>query len=285
MLVNKLKNIIVEGAEQRPILLDISYQPTGKKKPIVLFLHGFKGFKDWGCWGLIGSHFAQASFVFIACNFSHNGTTPDAPEEFGDLEAFGQNNFSKELFDINAVLDWLENTSIEMAEQEFDRSTIHLIGHSRGGAIGIIQAARDQRIKKLVTWAAVSRLDYLWLRHPEIIDPWKKAGVHYILNGRTKQEMPLYFQLYEDFIVHQKAFDIPTACRAMQQPMLIIQGTEDPAVPVSAAKDLAAWHPHAELVLIEGADHVFGGRHPYNSDDIPEPAKTLADKSIEFLLP
>lgn len=281
-MINKVQNRIVEGASGRPVLFDISFKADGRAKPVVIFWHGFKGFKDWGFWSLMGERFAEEEFVFLAANFSHNGTTPDEPAVFGDLEAFGQNNYSKELTDMSAILDWLEKAPGELVG-EVDLSRIYLIGHSRGGGIAVIQAARDTRIKKLVTWAAVSRLDYLWQRSPEMVEPWRKKGVHYMYNGRTKQEMPLYFQLYEDFQANARALDISVACTRLTIPVMIIHGKADPAVPVEAAEELADWCSAAQMVLLDDADHVFGGRHPYQESFLPKHAEMVTAHTITFL--
>ena len=80
-------------------------------KPIVIFCHGYKGFKDWGAWNLMAEAFAEAGFFFIKFNFSHNGGTVEQPIDFPDLEAFGNNNYTKELDDLESVIDWVCNSS------------------------------------------------------------------------------------------------------------------------------------------------------------------------------
>ena len=47
----------------------------------------------------------------------------------------------------------------EEFKDEIDINNIILIGHSRGGAIAILKASEDARIKKLITWAAVCDLN------------------------------------------------------------------------------------------------------------------------------
>jgi hypothetical protein len=38
------------------------------------------------------------------------------------------------------------------------------------------------------------------------------------------------------------------------------------------------------LKIIEGADHVFGGKHPFPEDeDLPKHSQELVDLTIEFL--
>ena len=94
------KNIALNGSANRKFLLDVFYLQNGEKKPVVIFCHGFKGFKDWGHFNLVGERFAEEGCVFVKFNFSHNGTTPEDPLNFTDLKAFGNNNFSKELEDL-----------------------------------------------------------------------------------------------------------------------------------------------------------------------------------------
>ena len=67
---------------------------------MVIFAHGFKGFKDWGAHNLVASHFAENGFRFLKFNFSHNGTTIDRPTEFTDLIGFSDNTFSIEFDDL-----------------------------------------------------------------------------------------------------------------------------------------------------------------------------------------
>ncbi|MCB0564914.1 MAG: alpha/beta fold hydrolase [Phaeodactylibacter sp.] len=277
-----IKDIQMTGAMGRPFLLDVYYQKDGRAKPVVIFAHGFKGFKDWGHWQLIARKFAESGFVFIKFNFSHNGTTLAKPMDFEDLEAFGHNNYSKELADLEAVMQWLKNGSNEMPPTEASLQNIFLIGHSRGGAICAVKAAQDARIKALITWAAVSHLDYAW-QDAKLMEDWEKRGVYHVLNGRTGQRMPIYYQMYRDFVAHKEAFDVGQAVRKMKKPLLIIHGDEDPSVPVEAARKLHSWNADSKLHIITGANHVFGGSHPFPTDTLPEHAKELAESSIEFL--
>lgn len=279
-LMNTLENIIVDGKHGKPILLDVYWKTTEKPKNIVLFAHGFRGFKDWGTWSKIGYEIADAGFVFIKMNFSHNGITSKNLLEFLDLEGFGSNNYEIELDDIDCVLNWLE-TQNPVPHTEVNLSSINLIGHSRGGGVAIIKASEDSRISSLITWAAVGTLD--WMFHSEMVIKWKEAGVHFIINGRTKQEMPLYYQLYENFEQNKKRFDTKKALEGLHKPHLIIQGTKDPAIPVSSAKLHKQWNPSASLILIENADHVFGGQHPFSADSLPSDTEKLVRHTIDFL--
>jgi pimeloyl-ACP methyl ester carboxylesterase len=277
-----MRNVKLASRSGRPLLLD-TYQPAETPaRGIVVFAHGFKGFKDWGHWNLIAKAFADAGFLFIKFNFSHNGTTPEAPTEFEDLEAFGQNNYTKELHDLDAVLNWLHSGNTGLPAAMLPLNKVALIGHSRGGAVSIIKAAHDERVAALITWAAVSSLAYAW-QDPELIRRWKNQGVYHVENSRTKQKMPLYYQMYEDYQANPELFDVKKAAAGLQKPWLILHGTEDPAVPVAAAKQLKEYNDRATLHLIEGANHVFAGAHPFEGRKLPDHARELVEESINFL--
>ena len=77
------------------------HQPA---KGTVLFLHGYKGYMDWGAWHQVGDQMALSGWRFLRINFTHNGTTPDAPSAFDDLDAFGRNTHRRERDEAMAVL-------------------------------------------------------------------------------------------------------------------------------------------------------------------------------------
>lgn len=116
------------------------------KKPVVVYAHGYNGFKDWGNADLIADQFSAAGFTFVKFNFSHNGTSPEQPEDFVNLEAFGNNNYTKQLNDLKLVIDWICDVK-NVFQQHINQNNISLIGHSMGGGIAILHAAVDNRIK------------------------------------------------------------------------------------------------------------------------------------------
>lgn len=275
-----LKNITLEGKHKKPILTDAFFIENQKPKPIAIFCHGYKGFKDWGAWNLMARAFAESNFVFIKFNFSHNGGTVQQPIDFPDLEAFGNNNYTIELDDLETVIDWVCNNF--PYKNDINHTNISLIGHSRAGGIVSIKAQEDPRIKQVVTLAGVSNYAN---RAPIAgnIEQWKKDGVKYVLNGRTKQNMPHYYQFYENYIAHKERLDIKRAVSNLNIPLLIIHGSEDPTVLPNEAKDLHSWQPKSTLKIIEGANHVFGASHPYEKEKLPQHLNLAIKEIIEFL--
>ena len=273
--------MLIPSKSGRSILLDYTLPEGASNAPVIVFAHGFKGFKDWGYWNLMAQKFAEAGYAFVKFNFSHNGTTPEQPTDFTDLNAFGENTFSKELLDIESVLDWLY--AEEKLQSKIDLQNLTFIGHSRGGGIGILAANEDPRIHRLVTWASVAKLDYFWENKPELLEKWEKDGIFFVLNGRTKQNMPLGWELVTDFQENKNRFDTEQILRDFAKPMCILHGKADPAVPPVSAQQLHLWNPNAELFLIDGADHVFGGSHPYSESYLPIHAQVLFSRTVQFL--
>ncbi len=278
--MNTTKNILIPGKHNKPILTDVCYLEDDKPKAIILFCHGYKGFKDWGAWSLMAEEFAKQGFCFIKFNFAYNGGTIEQPIDFPDLEAFGNNNYTKELDDLDSVLNWIEaNLS---SNKNIDTTNITLLGHSRGGGIVTIKAEEDSRITNVISLAGVSNFENRFPKD-EAFETWKKEGVYYVVNGRTKQDMPHFYQFFEDFEQNKDRINIKRAASNLKIPHLIIHGSNDTSVSIEEAKNLHKWNPNSELKIIEGADHVFNTRHPWDNNDLSEQLNTVVKSIIKFL--
>ena len=273
------KNIILEGKHDKPILVDAFYISNKIPKPILIFSHGYKGFKDWGAWNIMAKIFADAGFYFIKFNFSHNGGTAEQPIDFPDLEAFGNNNYTKELDDLKTVINWVSKNPTLTTEA--NTNNITLLGHSRGGGIVSIKAEEDSRINNIISLAGVSDFK---ARFPsgQHLKQWKEQGVMFVENGRTKQQMPHYFQYFEDFERNKKRLTIKRAVSNLKIPHLIIHGNDDTSVSVEEAKALHKWNPNSILKIIKDANHVFGTSHPWKKDTLTEELLSAVNICVTF---
>lgn len=279
-MISRKQNIVLTGIHGRKFLADVFCKANGQKKPVIIFSHGFKGFKDWGAYTIVADKFAEVGFVFVKFNFSHNGTTPECPTEFVDLEAFGNDNLSIEMDDLGAVIDWICSPHFPVSETETDVSEIYLMGHSRGGGISILKAKEDLRVKKICTWGSVNEFSKYWTN--DELEKIKRDGVVYIGNARTKQMMPIKWQLYENYFANLSRLFVPDAVRALQVPLLIIHGTKDETIPVDAAIEMSKWNELAELLLIENGNHNFGGKHPWTENGLTDDLQLAVSAAVEF---
>ena len=166
---------------------------------------------------------------------------------------------------------------------DLDFDNITLIGHSRGGGNVLIKAFEDKRINRVITWAGVSDFKIRFHEGTKEFAKWKKDGVMYVENSRTKQSMPHFFQFYKDFKKNESRFEIKKAVEQLKVPYLVIHGTNDSSVLPFEGEDLFSWNKKNKIERIEGADHVFGSSHPWNSKNLPSDLNKVVNVSIDFL--
>lgn len=269
----KVENHSIVGSNDKPISIDITFDEKQPKAPLIIFIHGFKGFKDWGAHHLTARHFAQNGYRFLKFNLSHNGVDTTNPKDVSDLEAFSSNTFSKEILDVDLVIDY--------ALKHLSASKVILIGHSRGGGLAILQTATNPNVGALITWSSIADFSSLWKKEQE--NEWRKTGQIEVENARTKEKMPLKVSLLEDFEANKATLDIREHAKMIEVPWLIIQGTDDVNVPLSTAQELSNANTSSKLVKIEGANHVFGASHPYEKETLPPQLFQVCEKTLNFL--
>ena len=275
------KNIVLEKEGNKPILVDFFYNSSNNKMPVIIFCHGYKGYKDWGAWDLVAKEFANNNFFFLKFNFSHNGGTVENPIDFPDLNAFGNNNFTHELNDIERVLSFIsENTEFS---KNIDLTNIFLIGHSRGGGLCAIKASENKQIKGLITWAGVSNFKIRFNEGSQEFKEWKDKGVKYVENKRTKQQMPHFFQFYLDFKENEKRFNIQSAVQSLKIPFLVIHGDNDKSVLQNEGRDLHSWNKNSKFFSVKNGTHTFSSMHPWQELKLPKGLQSVTETSINFI--
>jgi dienelactone hydrolase len=279
MIINK--NLLLHRKGKKTIVYDVFYKADTKPKPLIIFCHGYKGYKDWGAWDLVAERFAEEGYFFLKFNFSHNGGTVQNPIDFPDLEAFAQNNFSNELDDLEAVINFISST-IDF-ENELNSKAISLIAHSRGAGIILIKASENLKIRNVITWAGVSDFKARFMIGSVQFNDWKEKGITYIENSRTKQLMPHKFQFFQDFAANEERLTIKLAVQKLNVPLLIIQGSDDTTVTEVEANRLHQWNSKSELEIIKFGDHSFGTIHPWKESKLPKELQKVVEKSIIFL--
>jgi dienelactone hydrolase len=210
----------------------------------------------------------------ITFDFSGSGIGRDR-ETFTEPDAFGGNTFSKELEDIENVVDYARR-------MKFIKGRFGLFGHSRGGAMAILYAATpDAEVKSLVTWAAIGRTTW-WTPEEALI--WRKRGYAEVTNSRTGQVMRMGTELLDDVEVHGNTkLNIAAAAAKIKVPWLIVHGTADETVPSTDAERLHELSLGVStLRLIEGANHGFDAKHPLS--EVPPVLETVVQETVKFFV-
>jgi len=266
----KQTNQIYVGSNNRKSLYDLSI-PENFNNHIVLLIHGYKGFKDWGAWNLMEQQFVQNGYGFCKFNLSHNGGTTDQPMDFPDINAFANNCFSYQVFDTKAM--------ISLLTKQFPQAKIELLGHSRGGAVAML-CANEEKVQAVITMASVCSFKKRF--ENKNLEQWKKNGVRFELNSRLNIEMPQNYSILEDFLAHEKELDVENPARKLQKPCLHFHGSNDTSIDISEAIDLASWSK-SPLYVVENANHTFNITHPWHEKKLSNELQFVVDQSLHFL--
>jgi pimeloyl-ACP methyl ester carboxylesterase len=273
------KHIQIEGWDKHPITLDITLPVSKTKTPVIVFCHGFKGFKDWGHYNWVARQCAAEGLAFLKFNFSHNGIVPPRLDELSDMEAFGNNNYTIELDDLTRVLDFIDE---KYEDYNINRNEIYLVAHSRGGGIALLKGSEDKRVKKIVLWASLSEFESFF--RPSTIEEWNKNGVVYAENKRTGQQLPIKKQLYDNYLENKSSLDVQKAAKLLAIPLLIIHGDQDESVDIKHAETLYNLVQHSILIKVEGGNHTFSAKHPFDPEqDVTPMLEELVENTVEFL--
>lgn len=224
----------------------------------VIICHGYKGFKDWGFFPYLGERLAE-DFDVVTFNFSHNGVGEEL-EAFTELEKFARNTYSQELTDLTELLAAVK-AGLVPGLRAADRP-LFLLGHSRGAGVCLIYAMdHPDEVDGVISWNGITRVD---LYSAEEKAEMKRSGRAYVLNGRTKQRMPLDLVLLEDLERHAEQFAIlQRAGQELKTPVVLIQGELDGAHLRAGSAELMARCPAVIRQEVAGGNHTFQAVHPF----------------------
>jgi uncharacterized protein len=241
----------------------------------LIFVHGFKGFKDWGFVPYIGEQLAKQGFFVITFNFSHNGIGENLTE-FTELEKFAKNTYSREIRELDEIISAIRNGYFNFAND----SKIGLIGHSRGGAIALLTVPMRNDISAVATWASIAHLDRYSERQKV---EWRNVGYLESLNTRTNQLMRMNISLLEDIEKNAEGLlNIEKAVKNLNCLLLIAHGDQDLAVPIAEGEQLYEWADKSKTEFVEfcSTGHTFDIVHPFKGTT--KKFENLMAKTIKF---
>lgn len=275
----------IPSSENLPIYYDL-YTPSvsvATVQPLIIFVHGFKGFKDWGAFPDACEELSRAGFAVLAMNFSLNGVGGNMLD-FDQLDLFERETLSQDLDDIGRVIEAVKSKEIASDKAQLDSDRMGIFGHSRGGHTAIAAAAEYSEIMSLVTWSAVADYNARW--SDQMIEDWKSRGYTEIKNSRTNQIMKIGKVVYEDALANADRLMAIKRVEEIHIPALFIAGKEDEAVPFSDSEKLYRACPsdEKEVRLIEKAGHTFNVSHPFEEENFPDAFNEALDLTEGWFL-
>ena len=263
--------------------LDYSFHPADSapsertSDAVAVLGHGVTGNKDRPFLVTLAEGLAAAGIDTIRFSFSGNGKSE------GD---FRQATITREIADLGAVLDAIAAIAAIAAENA-DRPICY-IGHSMGGAVGILRAAQDRRVRWLVSLAGMVHTRAFADREFGDVTP----GQGFMWD---EPDCPLSQIFIDDM---HRIDSVLGPAGEIAVPWLLVHGTDDDVVPIQDSFDVISkagdpkprfrpeFGTYAEagrelgvplrnLVRIEAANHIFG------DEAAPEMVTTVVDWVVE----
>jgi pimeloyl-ACP methyl ester carboxylesterase len=212
--------------------IDHTFHPgDANSKNLVLLGHGVTGNKDRPFLVTLAEGLAAAGINTLRFSFAGNGASGG---QFTDAI------ISKEVADLGSVLD------------AYAGWNVGYIGHSMGGAVGVLRASQDARIRLLVSLAGMVRTAAFAQREFGMVKP----GAGFMWDD---EKCPLSQAYMDDLAAIGTVLD---AAPKIKVPWLLVHGTEDDVVPIQDSKDILIRAGNdVKFVALQGSNHVFAGEH------------------------
>ncbi|HXW15197.1 MAG TPA: alpha/beta hydrolase [Terriglobia bacterium] len=217
-------------------MMHLPVPPLKRPAPAVVLFHGFTGHRmeSHGLFVKCSRALAKAGIASLRFDFYGSG---ESDGEFREVTLSGE------------IADGRAAVAFMRGQEEINPERVGLLGLSLGGAVATVLAP-GVHAKALVLWSAVA--------HParlrDLIEKSAKeiAGKPGAMEVEAREFNP---RLIEDVL---KVEPIRYLAR-YKGPTLIIHPEKDETIPVSHAHDFfhASNAEAKELVIIEGADHVY----------------------------
>jgi pimeloyl-ACP methyl ester carboxylesterase len=208
--------------------LDTTFHHGQRMDSLVILGHGLTGNKDRPLLIAVAEGLEKKGWACLRISYAGNG------ESEGRFE---DSTISKEVRDLTAIIDDVP-----------DYVKVAYIGHSMGGAVGVMTAAHEPRIRALVSLAGMTFTAEFVER--EFSDVVPGQGVMW-----EEPEHPLSQAYVDDLKTIGSTLE--SAARVVQ-PWLLIHGSEDDVVPPSDGKAaFEAATSKKQWLEIAGAGHVF----------------------------
>lgn len=212
--------------------LDYVIDAAERKDVLVIFGHGVTGHKDRPLYVNVAQRLQAKGWECLRFSFAGNG---ESEGRFEDA------TIPKEVDDLHALLDQVKG----------DKKIVY-VGHSMGGAVGALAAAKDDRINVLVSLAGMVRTrDFC---EAEFGDVTADQGCMW-----EDEDCPLSSSYVEAMYQIDNTL---TAARDIRAPWLLIHGDADDVVLPKDSEDLfLTLRGKKKHIVLEEANHVFEGEY------------------------
>jgi len=255
----------VANRHGKPLFTTLTLPPSPRNGvPLLLILHGFKGFRNYSFLPWTAQHAASNGMAALRMCFSMNGMG-NTSWLVQSTDDFARNTISTECDDVADLVDAVMHAPEFQPLQGVWNGQISLLGHSRGGGIAMIAArelmhSHPDRLKNVAVWNSVGT----WIRWtPRQAQVWKDAGMFEMQNQRTMQLLQMNASYIDDIETNMSRLDLSTACAAIADRLRVVHAESDLTVPLREIMQLVqSCAQDQALRVIQQTTHTFGMEHP-----------------------
>ena len=211
--------------------LDYAFTPGADgRRDLVVIGHGVTAHRDRPWLIALSQALGHAGISSLRFSFAGNG---DSEGRFED------STITKEVDDLRRVLNAADGWQLAY------------VGHSMGGAVGVLCAASESRISALVSLAGMVHIEQFMQTHFGDLRPGRDMMF-------DKPNCPLTQAFLDDAARIGSLLD---HAPRVSVPWLVVHGTADEIVPLQDSLDLReATGDGFELIQLPGVDHRFTGK-------------------------
>ena len=232
-----------------------------KKFPVVVLLHGTSSQKNevGNLYQRLAIYLAEKGYASLRIDFAETGDSPV------DYKLY---NLTSAQRDAGSAINYL------VGDNQFDGNRIGLIGFSQGGLIAQLVAAKDPRIKSLVTWSSVggNGIDIFQNFFDGYYAEAQRNGFAVVKFPWRLAPLNFGLQWFTEIKNNTSLDDI----KNYKGKLLAIAGSADTLVPSESYNKIikAAGSSDATLVVIKGADHMYNVLGDSNANGLADDQST-----------
>ena len=210
-LIRKERPVVFTNRRGQKLFGVLHLPVKSRRLTIAIMAHGFTDDKtgDNRLFVRFAREAARKGLAVFRFDFAGSG---DSEGDFSNM------TIQDEVEDLRGAIDFIHKLP------EIDSSRVYLIGYSLGGAVSILQAADDLRVKGFIGWAPVSNLLAVFQKilGKKSFAKARQKGFVSCRNGNKQ------FTLRKEFFKSVEKTDLVAAAdKIPPRPILIIQGTRD----------------------------------------------------------
>jgi pimeloyl-ACP methyl ester carboxylesterase len=258
---------------------DARYLSNSSGMPLVVVLHGFKAWKDWGFFPYVCSRLANHGFITINFSYSLCGVTPGS-DTIDLVDDFSENNPLIELEDIRLVINEIRNAEKFADIRKLSNNELILLGHSRGASLAIVAAAEDNSISKIVCLCPIEKYDRFTQRQKEV---WRTKGRLEFTDTPSGTKLFISSSYLEAIESNNNRINPVKRIKEIDIPVAIIHAKQDVTVPMIESENIFKYvnNTMSEYRIIEGAGHTFGSSHPFEGTN--KKIEEVLEHTINFI--